>query len=97
MDYKLNDDNLVDPLTKRLAREKVFRTSERKRFKSIENWVTCEVNPTSKTKDPKKQVQWIIDHKWYEENHARITTSFILMIQWLTWYHEGNENVELSS
>ena len=37
--------------------------------KLIENWITCEVNPTWKSEDSKKQVQWVItDHKW----HTRI-------------------------
>ena len=75
---------MTDLLTKGLAREKVFKTLERIWLKPIENWIICEVNPTWKMRDPKKQVRWLItNHKWYEENHARITRSFILMIQWL--------------
>ena len=50
------------------------------------------------TGDLKKQVQRVIvDHKWYEENHAKIPRSSILIIQWLAWYLEVNEKVELSS
>ena len=35
VDYVRSDDNLADPLTKRLAREKVFKTLERMRLKPI--------------------------------------------------------------
>ncbi|KAA0032841.1 Retrovirus-related Pol polyprotein from transposon TNT 1-94 [Cucumis melo var. makuwa] len=35
VDYVQSDDNLVDPLTKGLAREKVFKTSERMGLKPI--------------------------------------------------------------
>ena len=60
VDYVLSDDNWVDPLTKGLAREKVFKTLERMGLKVVEKWIVCEVNPTWKTRDPKKQVQWVI-------------------------------------
>ena len=37
VDYVRSDDNLVDPLMKGLAIEKIFKTSERMRLKPIEN------------------------------------------------------------
>ena len=39
----------------------------------------------------------MIYNKWYKDNHARVTKSFILMIQWLAWHPEANEKAELSS
>ena len=56
VDYVQSNDNLVDSLMKGLAREKVYETSERMGLRPIENWITCEVNQTWKTGDPKKQV-----------------------------------------
>ena len=42
MDHVRTNDKLVDPLTKGLAREKVFKTLERIGLKPIEIWITSE-------------------------------------------------------
>lgn len=48
------NENLTNPLTKGLARKKVFKTSERIRLMHIKQWVTYVKNPTCKLEIPKK-------------------------------------------
>lgn len=46
MDHVHTDENLVDPLTKGLTREKVYNTSNKVGLIPIEEWIAHEGNPT---------------------------------------------------
>ena len=55
VDHIRIDENLADHLTKGLAREKVFKTSERMGLLLIERCITCEVKPTCRLKIPRNK------------------------------------------
>jgi hypothetical protein len=55
VDYVRTDENLADPLTKGLTREKVWKTSKGMGLKPIEDCITCNGNPTYRLEIPRNR------------------------------------------